>query len=89
MNFYSPEYYKALDADLIIERGNDTFLCYRRRTPYVAESDARADHNWKIALYRTTEESGTKTTQLLFPHGRDTYDYSPNDIESLPFRFLV
>ncbi len=85
MNFYSPEYDKSLDADLIIERGDDTFVCFRKRETY--KGDAVDTENWRIVLYRTFIHGNAKYTQMLFPYGRTTFEFAPNKIDTYTFEF--
>lgn len=76
-------------ADLIIERGNDTYLCYRQRTPYGSMTTAQLEPNWRIVCYRKTTAADSNTTMLLCPDGRDTYDYCPAEIDTYEFKFLI
>lgn len=90
MNYYSPEYYKALDADYIIERENDTFLCYRKRESYTRSEFPLDKSNWKIARYSKHKKNVQETnTSLLYPYGDDGYNYSPLQIDNYEWRFAL
>ncbi len=77
------EQYKQ--ADLVIETGDDTYLCYRQRTPYAAKPEE--DACWKIALVRTINDGTTKITRILYPYGNDGYEFAPAKIDKYTFNY--
>lgn len=75
------------DADLVIEDGNDTLVCYRSRKPFEGEPED-ADI-WKIKLYRVVETKTGKVTMLLYPYGSADYRFAPNKVGEYTFTYVI
>lgn len=81
------EYLEAIsEADLVIERGLDTFLCYRARgVPF--DGEAEDADIWKIKFFHSIETQYGKNTMLLYPDGRADYCFAPNKIDQYTFSY--
>lgn len=72
-------------ADLVIERNADTFVCYRARV--ACGKNAEAEPIWKIAMFHTITTDTEKRTLLLYPYGRETYEFAPDKINNYTFDY--
>lgn len=83
-NFY---YTPDNQPDLVIEDGDDTYLCRRRRVPLGKSPES--EPVWQITRLRTIATASGQVTQTMFPYGRDTYEFAPDGIGEYPFTYGV
>lgn len=92
-----------LSADLVIETGNDTYVCVFNPAKVDRSTGSMPIEQqpiWQITLYRTVEvepdnsesEDETETIvrqQTLYPDGSNAYAYSPADINNYSFMYRL
>lgn len=76
-------------ADLIIERGDDTFVCYRQAEADDGSAPAEQQKIWKIILFRIVTSASDKRTQVMYPNGRKSYEFAPAEIDSYTFKYGI
>lgn len=88
MIVYSPANLAAIEADLIIEVGTDVYLCWCSRKLGVPDTAAECWKIQKVAQSAITvgEVTGTQT-QNLYPYGKKTFEFSPDNITNYTFSF--
>lgn len=85
-----------LSADLIIEKGNDTYVCVFDPTKVDRSAGALPIEQqpiWQITCYRQTTivdgEDEINRTQALYPKGSNAYAFAPSDIDNLGFSYRL
>lgn len=86
----------TLNADLIIEKGNNTYVCMFN--PRKVDRSANAlpleeQHVWQITCYRNSAivdgQTAINKTQTLYPYGINDYKYAITDIDSIDFTYRL
>lgn len=85
--FSSIQVQEASKADLIIENGAKTYLCYLQPSKLSEATSATAQNAWRIECYDVTTDSGTTTTKLTYPNGSKDFCFAPDEIENYIFNF--
>ena len=85
-----------LSADLVIEKGDNTYVCNFDPTKVNRTSGAPAIESqevWQIICYSTTQiidgQDVINKTQALYPDGSCDYKFAPNNIDNLNFRYRL
>lgn len=83
----------AINSDLVITNGNDTYICIMdpTRINRASATPIEEQEGWQIKLYHTTvdENTGIERTQTLYPEGRDSYDFAPKNIANYNFKYKI
>ena len=85
-----------LASDLVIEIGNDTYVCNYDPTKINRAAGApelEQQNIWQIICYRQTTvqdgETEINRTQALYPEGMTTYAFAPVNIANYNFTYRV
>lgn len=85
-----------LAADLIIEKGNDTYVCVYDPTKIDRSAGASPIEEqaiWQITCYRQSViidgQDEINRTQALYPRGSNAYAFAPSNISNLNFTYRL
>ena len=85
-----------LAADLMIQKGNDTYVCVFDPSRINRSSDAPAPEQqnaWQITCYRQSViidgQNEINRTQALYPNGSNAYQFAPANIDNYNFTYRL
>lgn len=88
MIVYSPSNLASIEADLIIELGTDIYLCWCSRKNGTPDTSEECWKIKKVEQTATTINGVTGTqTKILYPYGKKTFDFAPDNLSSYSFSF--
>ena len=85
-----------LTADLIIEKGNNTYVCVFDPTQVDRSTGAlplEEQPIWQITCYKISTiidgQNEINRTQALYPNGSNAYRFAPSNISNLNFTYRL